>query len=66
MKMDKEVKAMHEAISYMVDCDERGRERFVYHLTHRFFPDGELRPRVKPLFLDVSEETPVTNKRKRL
>ena len=37
---DAEAKAMNEACLYLEQADQRARERFMFHLTHRFFPNG--------------------------
>lgn len=42
---DAEAKAMNTACLYFEGADERARERFIYHLVHRYFPVGEFKPK---------------------
>ena len=42
---DIEAKAMNEVFLYFEKVDDRARERFIYHLCHRYFPEGEFRPK---------------------
>ena len=53
MKMDKEVKAMHEAINYMEESDKRSKERFIHHLVHRYFPDGRFNPKEQTIDIEM-------------
>ena len=41
---DGEILALSHAVAFMETSDERGRERFIYHLVHRYFPDGRFQP----------------------
>tara|TARA_Y100000593_G_C4224646_1_gene293762 strand:- start:723 stop:905 length:183 start_codon:yes stop_codon:yes gene_type:complete len=51
--MDKEILAMNAAVDYLDKADERQKERFIFHLTHRYFPEGEFTP--KRYHFDLSE-----------
>ena len=51
---DAESKAMNEACLYLEQSDQWARQRFIYHLVHRYFPTGEFRP-TKRIELDFSK-----------
>ena len=42
---DPEAEALAVAFLYLDGADDRQRERFMYHLTHRYFPEGQFVPR---------------------
>ena len=41
---DPEIMALAEAFSYLDKAEDRDRERFIYHLNHKYFPEGEFNP----------------------
>ena len=44
-KRDAEAEAMEVAINYLKKSDWRTRERFMFHLVHRFFPKRRFEPK---------------------
>lgn len=44
---DPEAIVMDVAMHYMNHADERGRQRFMMHMQHRYFPDGVFMPVLK-------------------
>lgn len=46
-KWDIEAKTMNSAILYFEQIERRDRERFIYHLVHRYFPTGQFQPDIR-------------------
>lgn len=44
-----EIKAMSAAMEYMDKADPRSRARFMFHLTDRYFPEGNFHPVSPPI-----------------
>jgi hypothetical protein len=49
VERDPEIKALEASIEYLKAVPERDRVRFMYHLTHRYFPKGRFAPE-EPIF----------------
>lgn len=41
---DAEASMIGHSIDYMNECDGRARERLIFYLVHRYFPNGSFTP----------------------
>ena len=49
---DPEAEAMAHAFLYLDGAEERCRERYMFHLTHRYFPEGMFQPKQHEINFD--------------
>lgn len=52
---DPEVLATACAVAYLNAAGDRQRERFMYHLTHRYFPEGRFEPKGNSFIIDPED-----------